>query len=176
ETRKIASRAIPQAARFMRAPMNGAKIRNASPCTVASVAPPRTLPSTIAERLAGDTSTESKKPSRRSSITDNIVKIAGNDTNTMSRVPYKHILQARLADGDGSHLSGERLHNLRSEPMAGGSFQPHSAIYRLGGHSEALLQPLCQRFRISRLNLYYVTANLAHQLGGSSQRAHASGI
>ena len=46
--------------------------------------PPSTLPSTIAERGTGATSTDSRKPSLRSSITDIMVKIEVNSTIMMS--------------------------------------------------------------------------------------------
>ncbi len=50
------------------------------PWTAESVVPPITLPSTIAVRGTGATSTESRKPSLRSSMTDIMVKIEVKST------------------------------------------------------------------------------------------------
>ena len=61
-------------------PTSGAKTRKTSPCAAASVVPPSTLPSTMAARGTGATSTDSRKPSLRSSITDIMVKIAVKST------------------------------------------------------------------------------------------------
>ena len=61
-------------------PRAGANTRKISPCKVARVAPPRTLPSTITVRLTGATRTDRKNPSLRSSITDIMVKMAVNRT------------------------------------------------------------------------------------------------
>ena len=47
---------------------------------VARVVPPKTFPRTMAARGTGATSTESRKPSLRSSITDIMVKIAVKST------------------------------------------------------------------------------------------------
>ena len=65
-------------------PSAGAKQRNTSPWIVESVVPPSTLPSTITERCTGATSTESRKPSLRSSITDIMVKMEVKSTIMMS--------------------------------------------------------------------------------------------
>ncbi len=59
-------------------------MRKIKPCPAASVVPPRTLPSTIAERGTGATSTESRKPSLRSSITDIMVKMLVKSTIMIS--------------------------------------------------------------------------------------------
>jgi hypothetical protein len=50
--------------------------RNSSPWIIAIAAPPRTLPSTIAQRGAGETSTDCRKPSLRSSMIEIVAKIA----------------------------------------------------------------------------------------------------
>ncbi len=71
-------------------PTAGAKTRKIRPCSVASVAPPSTLPSTMTERLTGATSTESRKPSLRSSITDIMVKMAVKSTIMISAPGKKY--------------------------------------------------------------------------------------
>jgi len=61
-------------------PARGEKSRKMSPWMAASVAPPSTLPSTMAEREAGEASTVSRKPSLRSWISDIMEKIAVKST------------------------------------------------------------------------------------------------
>ena len=65
-------------------PASGAKIRSISPCIHPSVADPRILPSTRLVRGAGETSIESRKPSRRSSMIEIVEKIAENITVSTS--------------------------------------------------------------------------------------------
>src|ERR1035441_9832565 len=79
-TRKIASTVNPKLASVKCTPNAGAKTRKMSPCAVAKVAPPSTLPSTMTERLTGATRTESRNPSLRSSITDIMVQMAVKST------------------------------------------------------------------------------------------------
>src|SRR5450755_4172335 len=84
ETRKIVSTMSRKPTKVMCTPTNGAKTKKRSPWIVESVVPPSTLPSTMAERGTGATSTESRKPSLRSSITDIMVKMEVNSTIMMS--------------------------------------------------------------------------------------------
>src|SRR5687767_12651984 len=54
--------------------------RKTRACTSAIAAPPQIFPSTIAQRRTGATSTDCRKPSLRSSITEIVVKMAVNST------------------------------------------------------------------------------------------------
>ena len=69
-------------------PSRGLRRTKISPCTKASAVPPRTLPSTIAIRGTAATSTDCKTPSRRSSITEIVEKIAVN-SRIITIVPGK---------------------------------------------------------------------------------------
>src|SRR2546426_7641414 len=61
-------------------PASGANARITMPWIQASVAEPMILPSTRLVRDAGETSMESRNPSRRSSMIDMVEKIAENIT------------------------------------------------------------------------------------------------
>ena len=65
-------------------PDKGSEGQEDRPWIAESVAPPRTLPSTMALRLTGATSTVSKNPSLRSSINDIMAKIEVNRTIIVS--------------------------------------------------------------------------------------------
>src|SRR2546426_1768632 len=59
-------------------PARGASTRRTSPCATARTVPPSTLPRTKIERGTGATRTDCRKPSRRSSMTDTVEKMAVN--------------------------------------------------------------------------------------------------
>ena len=65
-------------------PASGAKIKSISPCIHPNVADPRILPNTRLVRGAGDTSMDSRKPSRRSSMMEMVEKMAENITVSTS--------------------------------------------------------------------------------------------
>src|SRR5229473_5525787 len=69
DTRNTVSTMRPNEASVMCMPTSGAKTKKISPWAAASVVPPNTFPRTMAARGTGATSTESRKPSLRSSIT-----------------------------------------------------------------------------------------------------------
>ena len=65
-----------------------ASSKNSQPCMTASIAPPATLPSTIDQRGSGATSTDCRNPSRRSSISEMVEKMAVN-SRINTNVPGK---------------------------------------------------------------------------------------
>ncbi len=86
EIRNIAASTGTISAKPIETPASGAKTRSISPCIHPNVADPKIFPSTKLVRGAGDTSIESKKPSRRSSMIEIVEKIAENIT-VSTRVP-----------------------------------------------------------------------------------------
>ncbi len=69
-------------------PASGANASKTTVCAAARLAPPSTLPSTMLHRGTGATSTACRKPSRRSSMSVIVAKIAVNST-TISNIPGK---------------------------------------------------------------------------------------
>ena len=57
-------------------PLSGASRQKSMPWSQARLAPPRILPSTMLDRGAGETRTDCRKPSRRSSMMEIVEKIA----------------------------------------------------------------------------------------------------
>jgi hypothetical protein len=67
-------------------PDSGARARKTAPWSQARVAPPNTLPATMAAREIGATSTPCRKPTSRSSITEMVEKMAAK-SSTSTIVP-----------------------------------------------------------------------------------------
>ena len=78
-----------------------------SPCSQARVADPRVLPSTMELRGAGDTSIDSRKPSRRSSISDIVENTAENITVRVSAPGKKNARSPKPLPRITQNTSGE---------------------------------------------------------------------
>ena len=68
-------------------PSSGASGSSTAPCANPIVVAPSTLPRTIAQRGVGEASTDSRNPSRRSSISEMFEKIEAKST-TSATTPY----------------------------------------------------------------------------------------
>ena len=78
----------PRTAGTRRMPARGASARMTSPCAIARTVPPSTLPRTTIDRGTGATRTDCRNPSRRSSMSDTVEKIAVN-SRTITTTPGK---------------------------------------------------------------------------------------
>ena len=105
------------------------------PWIAESVVPPRTLPSTMAERGTGATSTESKKPSLRSSITDIMVKIDVNSTDHDQRAGIEIVEIVLLAwSAAGAERRAESRTDYQPEYEWRGEHPDHARFLPVEAH------------------------------------------